>query len=286
VRAGVLDFSLSGGDTGNFLITESLGVISAISGSFDGSTISGLIPATVCVATSAPPGHSCTGGFGGNDNLYTGTSPYFDRGGLSFNLTSPDKYGFVYVNLSEAALGGPGITFGTCQSNSITGCPGTGDLSVLDAITQVALLPVQGGTTSAPVSLVSGLPIGTVTGTIGGLGTEDYYTFFWGGGAFSATATVSGASSLASYLFSEGAPGSCNNSSVTLSSPGFTGTLSGNLAPGYYCIGLDANNVNDPDFSLTFNTPVGGVPEPTSFALLLSAGLGMIGVRRLKKRHR
>ena len=66
-----------------------------------------------------------------------------------------------------------------------------------------------------------------------------------------------------------------------------TGTLAqGDLAPGFYCIGIDANDASDPSFSLTFNTPVSGAPEPASFALLLSAGLGMIGARRLTKRSR
>ena len=145
----------------------------------------------------------------------------------------------------------------------------------------------QGGTTSAPVFLLGGSPVAGLTGTIGGQGSEDYYLFYWGGGAFSATASITGASSTASYLFTDGLAGSsCSGGgSQTLNSgDSFTGTLgSANLAPGQYCIGIDANSANDPNFSLTFNTPVSGVvPEPSGF-LLLSAGLGMIGVLRAKR---
>ena len=62
----------------------------------------------------------------------------------------------------------------------------------------------QGGTTSAPVYLIGGVPVAGVTGTIGGLGSEDYYSFVWAGGAFSASASITGANTGASYLFSEG----------------------------------------------------------------------------------
>jgi hypothetical protein len=147
-------------------------------------------------------------------------------------------------------------------------------------------LGLQGGTPSSPVFLV-GPSVGEVTGTISGEGAEDYYAFYWGGGAFSATTSVTGASGGASYLFSEGVAGTCNNSSATLNGgDGFTGTISvPSLAPGEYCIGIDANSPNDPAFSLTFNTPVSGVPEPSAF-VLLSLGLGTVGVLRLKARWR
>ena len=70
-------------------------------------------------------------------------------------------------------------------------------------------------------------------------------------------------------------------------SDGFTNTIGiANLAAGQYCIGINANSVNDPAFALTFNTPVTGpapVPEPSGF-VLLSIGFGMIGALRLRKR--
>ncbi len=64
-------------------------------------------------------------------------------------------------------------------------------------------------------------------------------------------------------MFTEGTTsGLCSGGgSVTLNQGNnFAGTIAlPNLAPGEYCIGLNANNPNDPPFSLTFNTPVSPV---------------------------
>ena len=105
---------------------------------------------------------------------------------------------------------------------------------------------------------------------------------------FSATASLTDVPNAgASYLFSEGGAGSCSNGgTATLnSSDNFTGTIfNANLAPGQYCIGIDANDPNDPAFALTFNTPVTGiqaVPEP-SMALPLAL-VGLFGIWRLRK---
>ena len=53
------------------------------------------------------------------------------------------------------------------------------------------------------------------------------------------------------------------------SSNGFDSTISvGNLAAGAYCVGIDANSANDPNFALSFNTPVSSSPEPSTFVLV------------------
>jgi hypothetical protein len=118
----------------------------------------------------------------------------------------------------------------------------------------------QGGPATAPVFLLGGSPVAGVSGTIGGQGSQEYYGFFWTGGAFSTTAAITGASPAASYLFTE-RPASSFCSGGPSQSPdsidSFTSTISiSNLAPGKYGIGIDANDPNDPDYSLTFNTPV------------------------------
>lgn len=147
---------------------------------------------------------------------------------------------------------------------------------------------VQGGAPFAPVALT--LPVvGQVFGSIGGAGSQDYYLFNWAGGTFSATASITGPpNASASYLFSAGVVGTCGSgASATLdNSDSFTNTISiANLAQGQYCIGLDANNTNDPSFTLTFNTPVTGVPEPSTFGLFF-AGLAVVGGCRRPKRNR
>ena len=176
----------------------------------------------------------------------------------------------------------PNVTFDTNEGTlHISSVAAT---SIFSATLGTPLNNLPGGTSSAPVFLFSSTPVGAVSGTIGGSGSTDYYSFNWAGGAFSASAAIAGANTGASYLFSEGVTGGCNSGgSATLNSAdSFTGTVAiANLAPGQYCIGLDANNLNDPAFALTFNTPVAGVPEPSGFVLLW-VGLGMIGVLRLR----
>jgi len=167
--------------------------------------------------------------------------------------------------------------------------------SAVGSYIQLAFVPpatfdgLQGGPSSAPVSLVSVPPIGSVQGIIGGLSSQDYYSFLWLGGAFNASASIAGANAGASYLFSEfseGPTGSCG-SGVTETLDGgdnFMSTIAiANLAPGLYCIGIEATSPNDPAFTLTFDTPVQGtVPEPSSLGLML-VGLGMMAVVRYTK---
>jgi hypothetical protein len=158
--------------------------------------------------------------------------------------------------------------------------------SAIGSFIQLAFVPpatfdaLQGGPASAPVALISAAPIGSVHGVIGGLSSQDYYSFVWAGGAFNSTASIMGANTGASYLFSEGVLGSCSNGTNTTldGSDSFTGTIAiPNLAPGAYCIGITATSPNDPAFVLTFVTPVQGAPEPSTF-ILLSVGLATIGL--------
>ena len=155
--------------------------------------------------------------------------------------------------------------------------------TILQAVATLNSFP--GGTTSAPAFLIASL-VGGVTGTISGQGSQDYYAFLWDGGPFSATASITGANTGASYLFSEGAIGTCSSAPQTLNSGNnFIDTISiPNLPAGEYCIGLNADNPNDPSFSLVFDTPVTGVPEPSAF-VLFSIGLGTLSVFRPKKHY-
>jgi hypothetical protein len=87
-------------------------------------------------------------------------------------------------------------------------------------------------------------------------------------------------------LFSEGVAGTCSGggSQSLNSGNSFTSTIAiASLAAATYCIGIEANNSNDPAFSLTFNTLVDGTtPEPSTF-VLLSVGLGVVSVFRLTR---
>jgi hypothetical protein len=195
--------------------------------------------------------------------------------------------GFVATDVSftaqEIQVNLAGLDFANLNDQVVLDLSGT--------VTPEPLINFQGGSSSAPVVLPSGMPVWYLTGTIGGLGSQDYYSFLWAGGAFNATASITGTPNAgASYLFSEGT-GSCTGggSSTLNSGDSFTGTIAvANLAPGQYCIGIDANNSNDPAFALTFNTPIeAATPEPSTFALI-PAALGLIGAlryTRIGQRH-
>lgn len=200
-----------------------------------------------------------------------------------FNGTAPANSTYVQSLFSATAT----------STSTVLGFSGQRTVQGVEMLDDVSVVPVlgnlTGGPSSAPVFLV-GSNVGGITGTIGGFGSQEFYSFLWNGGTFSASASINGANAGASYLFSEGSGGSCSGGGAqTLSGANnFTGTINiPDLAPGQYCIGLDANNVNDPAFTLMFNTPVNGVPEPTS-GLLLSTGLGfgLLRIRRNRRRTR
>lgn len=225
-----------------------------------------------------------------SDNLYPGTGYAFSTG---IQLVNDDVYG-ITLHFSSALTNSGGTVDlplgGSLISGPLFGNSQTDLFQSGEVTTEVAAVALQGASSSTPALLPSGEPVAEVSGTIGGQDTQDYYTFLWTGGAFSASASITGADAGASYLFSEGAEGGCSSGgTATLNSAdSFTTTISvADLAPGQYCIGIDANNANDPAFALTFNTPVDGTatPEP-SYCVLLSIGLAAIGVIHLRKRSR
>jgi hypothetical protein len=188
--------------------------------------------------------------------------------------------------LSGCAGCSPGGVTGDEVTNAANDKNSANNASGAWSLTNPVSLTLPGGGPTDPLFLSSGSPVGAVTGDIGGQGSEDYYAFSWAGGAFSASASIPGGSSSASYLFSAGVTGTCGgDGSVTLNgSDGFAGTIAiPDLAPGQYCIGLDANSPSDPTFTLTFNTPVvSSVPEPSS-VILLSVGVGAIGAFKRRR---
>jgi hypothetical protein len=64
----------------------------------------------------------------------------------------------------------------------------------------------------------------------------------------------------------------------------FTGTLSQMLAAGRYQIGLSTDSPFDPAFTIAFATPVAGVPEPASWAMMIF-GFGILGIK-LRRQER
>ena len=248
------------------------------------------------IVTSFPLGGGCT--VGGVHYTPTQCTAYFSN--LHFDITS--GLDLTGTPMTCGSVGGCQYTYdGSVQTlgeitwgpGLLTPVPGTVTTLQFQGLTgtvhTTTLTDFSGGSSLDPVLLPQGDPVGSISGQIGGQGTSDYYMFQWNGGFFSATASITGPpDNSASYLFAAGLSGSCNSvgSAMLDSSDNFSGTIAiNNLAAGRYCIGIEANNPNDPPFSLTFNSPVEGIPEPSTFLLL--AGAGIAGaLRKISGRHR
>ena len=143
---------------------------------------------------------------------------------------------------------------------------------------------MPGGTANAPVALTS--QVTGINGSIGPTNPEQFYTFDWGGGFFSSTATIGNAASSDVFAFSLAGFGNATpfqRQAIQLdSSNNFIGTLSFNLAAGRYMLGLNGVVPIDPDFTISFNTAVAGpaVPEPTTWATMMIGLFGMGAVLR------
>lgn len=304
VRADIIDFEIMNA-TYSATCTGGVGTCTeVINGSFLANTaVSQITPYAIAL--------SLTGSYNANldsfgapvCNLASCTEPplFYDSGAISpfppiewnptmsYPASTPTAFGPGSSLTVTPSCGGDQLNCGATGTFPRSGTAPyqivSGTYEAID-ITQA----VQGGSSSTPVFLVSGTPgtpVAQITGSIDA-GLEDYYSFNWLGGAFNASTVVSGAASVDSFIFSAGLTGSCNTlSSQTLNTgDNFSGTISlGNLAAGQYCIGLSEVSGTDPDFALTFNTPVNTAPEPSGF-LLLSGGLGMIVLRYTKRGKR
>lgn len=137
-----------------------------------------------------------------------------------------------------------------------------------------ATINFPGGGPSNPVLLPSHTPVGQINSIIDGNGSADFYEFLWpADGNFQAQASISGANPNGLYEF-----GLFNLSGTVIqefaldAADSFSASITQFLLTDDYIIGILADSPNDPMFTITFNTPVEGVPvptpEPSSFTLL------------------
>ncbi len=151
---------------------------------------------------------------------------------------------------------------------------------------------LQGGASDHPVLIPIG-QYGAIAGSISGAyGPVQYYQFDWGGGQFDANAFLSGANPQANFSFELLSPsGVILQTAVLDAANNFNGLISDVLAAGAYTIGLRTTNQFDPDFTISFSGVISGiapspagVPEPTSWALMVLGFGGLGGLLRRRRR--
>jgi hypothetical protein len=235
---------------------------------------------------------------------YQGARPIF---GGPFSLRHGSSYIGIVGHVGGVGLPSDGFSYTGvgAQLIALTDAPRTVGVLYTGYAYEVPNTPtevvgVQGGSEDSPVILPPG-QVGQVTANIGGaFGADQYYGFRWSnGGLFQTQAEILNADPSAVYRLRLLSSARDVLQELELNAGnGFKDLLSiGSLAIGDYVIGiatggassqlvLDAkaksfSGATDTQFTLSFNTPVGSVPEPESWAMMI-VGLGFAGaaVRR------
>lgn len=204
------------------------------------------------------------------------SSTRFDLGANT--LQSGTTYAFA-VNFDSNVC----TLFPYCHSHELAAYTfGTFSTAPGPAVPQT-LVNFQGGTLDNPVEMPRTIDrIGAVGGTIGGAPDVDFYKFVWDGGSFAATATLTGALDSDFFIFKliDFATGTILDEMRLDEKNNFNGTLSEWLPAGVYVIGLASNAVDDPAFTISFDTSGQvPVPEPGTLALLALAGAALMRPR-------
>jgi hypothetical protein len=180
---------------------------------------------------------------------------------------------------------------GASLATTASGAAAGRNLVVINSVS-ADVVGLTGGTVDNPIPLPA-TPVSSISGSIGGDSPDsDFYSFYWKGGAFSVAVGVPDASILTSppsYLFELCNGTNCNDvlqQTLTDETNDWASVLSGDLAAGYYTVGIiEQTLADDPNFIFRFETPlsqIANAPEPSTWAMMLIgfAGLGYAAYRR------
>lgn len=232
-------------------------------------------------ANPNPPDLFSVGRYIGNDQLVGNQDWLLDAGGLIFStptLGTSNLLGF----------GDPTYPpYGLYDSNQINAPTRTGEATEHFygdfAITLAEETMVPGGSEDAPTALPFG-SVSAINGLIGPGNLQQFYSFDWTGGLFTSTAKITDAQSSDNFRFILNGPGTRQNLKFN-ADDNFTKTISADLAPGRYSIGLLATLDVDPAFSILFGSAVGSsAPEPASWMTMI-LGFGAIGAATRRGRR-
>jgi hypothetical protein len=272
-------------------------LVQSTAGVANGAIVTGVEPPPIYPCFPAPA-VGCPSGFL-FDNLIIpagvngDAQPGLDYAGLVI-ATTKDVLNPGYLSPTGLASGGPeGYELSyDAQSAACAGGPNTPSclnfrgyrISYTIQPIVPSFVTLGGGSLADPTSFTQRY-IGQVDGSIGGNGSEEFYRFSWIGGLFDASAAVPEANPGGDYVFELLNVGGGVLCSTKLNfADDFASTLDcGLLAPGgNYEIGLIADSLSDPNFSIAFPIPVSGVPEPTTI-VLFGAGLAGMGLARRRR---
>lgn len=149
------------------------------------------------------------------------------------------------------------------------------------------LVDFEGGTLENPQELPVTGRIGSISGSIGGVGDQDFYEIFWEGGFFAANVNLTGADPTNSFHFQLYDDGQDLLSDQLLNFDNdYSGTITGFIDRGRYLVGLYSDGDLDPFFTINFITPVGApVPEPSAWAMMIGGATLTGGVMRSRRRR-